>query len=204
MLSYSPIPDYLIGTLESKYPIHTRPTPGNANKIHYVIVLGGGCIADTRFPSTSQLNMISLVRLVEGIKVYRENPGSKLILSGGNVLGTPASATIMKTVAVDLGVDQNDIILEKQSNDTRSSVLFLKQIIGNAPHVLVTSAFHMPRSMLLFQKAGLSPIAAPTNHMIKNKNGVRVGAFFPYATNMKKTELVAHEYLGILWAKISL
>ena len=79
---------------------------------------------------------------------------------------------------------------------------YLSKINNENHFFLVTSAYHMPRSIALFKKHEMNPIPAPTGHHIKNKHGLSPYAFFPGAGDLKNSEKAVHEYLGILWAKL--
>ena len=69
------------------------------------------------------------------------------------------------------------------------------------PWLLVTDAIHMPRAMLLFQKAGQKPIAAPTNHLVKSKQKQDISDWGPSALNIEKMEYAMHEIFGLAWVK---
>jgi uncharacterized SAM-binding protein YcdF (DUF218 family) len=56
--------------------------------------------------------------------------------------------------------------------------------------------------MALFQKLGMKPIPAPTDHWVKERKGISPYAFFPRADALRKAELAFHEYLGLAWAKL--
>ena len=101
-----------------------------------------------------------------------------------------------------MGVDQNDIILEIESRDTKDEARLIKPLVEDAPFVLVTSASHMPRAMALFRKAGMSPIAVPTDHLIKNPYGISFDNLFPRSYHLQKSERAVYEALGLLWAKV--
>jgi hypothetical protein len=47
------------------------------------------------------------------------------------------------------------------------------------------------------------PIAAPTNYFGNNKNNGDLGYYMPRSGNIKKMEVVIHEYLGLIWYKIN-
>ncbi|MBA7705698.1 hypothetical protein ES703_114534 [subsurface metagenome] len=64
----------------------------------------------------------SLQRLVEGIRLYNLLPGSRLILSGGTAFGDITSAEVMKQVALEVGVPENDILMEPDSMDTKDEL----------------------------------------------------------------------------------
>ena len=141
VISYSAFSNMLLRPLESKYlPVKDMSTFRN---IKWVVVLGGGHCVDHRLSITDQLSDTSLVRLVEGIRLHRILSNSKLILSGGSVFDSTSEASTMAKMAVALGMDQKELILESKSKDTKNQARFIKNIIGSNRFILVTSASHM-------------------------------------------------------------
>jgi len=188
--------DSLISPLEQAYPKYEKTDI----PVKYVVVLGGGYNFNSQLPPSSRLSRPSLSRLVEGITIYRENPGSVLIFSGYAGRSKKSNAEGMADVAISLGVPKKDIILEKSPRDTHEEVLLIKEIVKDKPFVLVTSAAHMKRSMMLFEKQNTNPIPAPTDFLVnKNNNGMPK---LPSTGEYQKADSAIHEYLGILWAKI--
>jgi len=167
-----------------------------------VVVLSGGHSPDSQLPITGQLSKASLMRLVEGIRIHRKLPKSKLILSGGSVFSTITDAKVMADVAVALGMDAKDLVLESESKDTKDQARLVHKIVGDSRFILVTSASHMPRSMALFQKKGMQPIPAPTGHIVKKRQKITPSMFYPNAGRIEKTERAFYEYLGLAWAKL--
>ena len=208
LFSYSVIPDYLLRSLEGKYsPYYIQHSNKSSvlegrHPVKFVVVLGGGHISDPKLPITSQIGEESLVRLIEGIRIYKKYSYAKLIVSGGRGFDPIPNAEVMAHVAKELGVDENDIILESRSKDTKDEAKFIKPLVGNDHFILVTSASHMPRSIAMFKKLGMNPIPAPTGHLVIRKQGLSPSSFFPGAGNLRKAERIFHEYLGIAWAKL--
>lgn len=198
LISYSPVPDLLLYKLESKVPtLHTAPAD-----IQYIYVLGGGHHTDKDQPITSQVVDTSVVRLNEGIRHYRQLQGkAKIIVSGYHGLYDPTEHAMMqKRLAIALGIDENDMILHLGTKDTQEEAQAGKKLLGSKPFILVTSASHMTRALKFFKKEGLHPIPAPTNHL-GNKKYLNYTDFFS-ATALKKSHILFHEYLGLLWQKI--
>ncbi len=208
LFGYSFIPNYLLRPLEGKYDPYYIQLSNNSyvseggHPVKFIVVLGGGHISDPKLPITSQIGEESLVRLIEGIRIYRKYSRVKLILSGGRGFDSISTAHVMAHVAQELGVDEEDIILESQSKDTKDEAQLIKPLVGNDHFILVTSASHMPRSIALFKKQGMNPIPAPTGHLVIRKQGLSPSSFFPGAGNLRKAEAGFHEYLGIAWAKL--
>jgi uncharacterized SAM-binding protein YcdF (DUF218 family) len=208
LFSYSVISNKLLRPLERKYDSFEMKGSSSVSKtedessIKYVVVLGGGHTSDPELPLISQIGRSSLVRLIEGIRIYRKYPGSKLILSGGIVFDPVPEAEVLARVAMETGVPERDIILESKSKDTKDEAMFIKPIVGNEPFVLVTTASHMPRSMALFEKLGMNPIPSPIGHRVSEGQGLSPHSFFPSTGNLYKAELAIHEYLGLTWSKL--
>jgi uncharacterized SAM-binding protein YcdF (DUF218 family) len=200
MLSYDVVPDLLLQRLEYAYPPLLNVE--NIQDIRWIVVLGGGHTSDLRLPATSQLSEASLARLVEGIRLYREIPKSKLVLSGGRPFERTAEAKIMAEVASAIGVKNQDMILEELSKDTEENAWLVRQVVGRDKFVLVTSASHMPRSMALFKKLGMDPIPAPTDYLVKETQEMNPSKFYPGAENLYKAQRAFYEYLGLAWAKL--
>ena len=100
-------------------------------------------------------------------------------------------------------MELEDIVLETKATDTKDHPIYVKEIIGKDRFILVTSASHMPRAMGLFRKHGMEPIPAPTDYMVKEREGgLSPGMFFPSAGSLEKAERAIHEYLGMMWGKI--
>jgi uncharacterized SAM-binding protein YcdF (DUF218 family) len=174
----------------------------NIQNVKLIVVLGGGHVSDPKLPITSQISEPSLVRLVEGIRIHRGLPGSKLVLSGGKPFETISNAEIMAGVAIAIGVKNQDLILEDISKDTEDEARLIQEIVGQEQFILVTSASHMPRSMALFKKLEMDPIPAPTDYLVKESLEMNPNKFYPRAENLDRAERAFHEYLGLAWAKL--
>lgn len=200
LFSLNPVSVALLDELQSQYAPLMHP-PTNINQI---VVLGGGVSGGKDYPPNLTLNSASLSRLVEGIRLLKEiqktNPTATLILSGGRVFQSPAVAGKMRNTALMLGVDEKNTLLEDGSQDTREEALFIYKVVGDNPFILVTSAYHMPRAMALFQNVGMHPIAAPTQFMGYHYDFTLW--CIPNANSLIVSDIAIHEYLGIIWAKI--
>ena len=205
--SLSPVTNLLISPLEGQYaPYLPGPQAVAAKKLpatEYIVVLGGGHVSDSKLPAPAQLELPSLARLVEGIRLYRLQPGSKLLLSGGAVFDPVPESTTMQAAAIDLGVPAEDIIVETSSRDTGEQALALAPLLAGKRFLLVTSASHMPRAMLLFRGQKLNPIAAPADFQVKVRPQPHPIRFFLSSSALRVTEITVHEYLGLWWAKLT-
>ena len=175
---------------------------GAAGRVRWVVVLGGGSSSDTALPAGTRLSEGSLARLVEGIRLQRQLPESRLLLSGGSVFGSEPDANTMRALALDLGVEPASLVLDAVSPDTETQAEVIRAQVGTEEFFLVTSASHMRRSVALFKKAGTNPIPAPTHFLAQESRGLGPGDFFPGSGGLRRAETVTYEYLGLAWAKL--
>jgi len=195
--SYAPLSNQLISLFESRVPqYHQGEKP-----VDYIAVLGSRHQSVTTQPITSELSPTAVVRLAEGIRIYRMNPGSKLVFTGFK--GIPEDAASfpekLQALAVSLGVPAEDIIVINGPQDTQEEAQALAKKFANTSLVLVTTALHMPRALMLFKRVGLEPIPAPTDYFSKPFKSWWV---IPSARTLAHTEYWAHEQLGILWSDV--
>lgn len=197
LFSINPVASNLILALEKQYqPLQTMPTG-----VKYIVVLGGGNGGSKKYPPNTQLSSASLSRLIEAIRLYRQNPNSILVLSGGRVFGSRANATIMNNTAVALGIQRDRMKIEVGSQDTIEEAKHLKPLIKDQKFILVTSAYHMPRAVEIFKKKGMQPIPAPTQFLSKHYQ-YSIKYYFPSVVNLIHSDIALHEYMGIAWLKI--
>lgn len=180
-------------------PLHRRPAlvdPATAAGARWVVVLGGGYETRAEVPATSRLSQFTLERLVEGIRVYRELPGAKLIMSGRGYGDLPTEAAVMQQAAEALGVPAADIVQEGESDNTPDEARLIRPMVGDDRLVLVTSAVHMERSVRLFEKQGMRVIPAPAGFWPDSRS------LWPTGERLGWVEGAAHERLGLLWARL--
>jgi uncharacterized SAM-binding protein YcdF (DUF218 family) len=205
LCSSSLISSWLLVPLEQRYPalLHHETVswgPKDSTSPKWIVVLGGGHRSDPSLPANSQISAAALSRVVEGVRLHKAIPGSKLLLSGGVVFDPVPEAEVMAQVVVLLGVKPQDIRLESESRDTAEEAEIIAKIIGRERFILVTSAAHMPRSMALFRRRGLEPIPAPTDFRAPNTLSSGPGRFLPGASSLGQTQAALHEYLGLAWS----
>ncbi|MFT7371452.1 MAG: uncharacterized SAM-binding protein YcdF (DUF218 family) [Oleiphilaceae bacterium] len=200
-LSLSPISALIAAPLEYAFPKYNQQT------VKYVVVLGGYHNSDERIPISSLLSKVSLMRLSEGMRIYRLNPSAKLLLSGYKSKDVISNAEAMEKVAHVFGIPKHDIVMAKQPKDTAEEAAHWakylnKNMLKGQHFALVTSAMHIPRAMYLFQNQGLQPIAAPTEFRTGGHHSLNWQDWFPNASSLTLVESAWHEYLGKLWATI--
>jgi uncharacterized SAM-binding protein YcdF (DUF218 family) len=195
LLSLQPVADGLLRPIENKYP-----TWQGKQKVEYVVVLGGGYTWDPNWAPSSNLINNSLPRLNEGIRLWMANPGSKMIFTGAAAKTNPVStAEAGARVAESLGVPRSAIITLDSPKDTEEEAAAVKEAIGDAPFLLVTSASHLPRAMIFFEQAGLHPLPAPANQLAIEAPLNPWEKLIPSPAWLMHSDRVGYETLGRLW-----
>jgi uncharacterized SAM-binding protein YcdF (DUF218 family) len=172
LISSSPMANFLMEPLVHKYH-QLKKIPNN---VQYILLLGG----DREH------------RAWEAIRLYNQNKNLKIITSGYSLVGA-SDAEITAKMLEDAGVKKEKIFTQEKAKDTKEEAITVKKRIKNNSFILVTSAYHMPRAIKLFQKEGLNPIPAPCN------DDYLYDIDFSKAEQIQKTERALHEYIGLLW-----
>jgi len=175
-------------------------TPKVRDKIRHVVVLGSGHVSDPDLPKTAQIGGSSLYRLVEAVRIYRLLPGSRLVICGGVIPDPVTNARVVSDVAQQIGIPVRDMIVEERPSDTVEEARLLQGLLGSTPFVLVTSAAHLKRAVMVFQGFGMQPVPAPTDFIIKNKPGGAIESWLPNCGNLWISQRVVYEWLGEKWA----
>lgn len=198
LLSLQPVADRLLAPLESHYPTYQKSQP-----VDYVVVLGGGYTYNPDWAPSSNLINNSLPRVTEGIRIYQQNPGAKLIFTGGKAIGNSvASAQVASLVAQSLGVPASDIIALENGRDTEHEAMLVAQRVNNKSIALVTSANHLPRAIVWFEKQGLKPIPAPANQQAITTPLNPWEKALPSSYYLSHSERVWYETMGQIWQSV--
>jgi uncharacterized SAM-binding protein YcdF (DUF218 family) len=188
-----PISYCLLGNLEFRYPaLHSLNT---FNKIDHIVVLSGYAVPDNIYPISSQVNDATIFRLSEAVRLWREKPSARLLLAGQS-----ETTVAMKKLLVAMGIPEGSIITAPPSHNTMGNILSIKGHLGNGPFILVTSAGHMPRAVMLFISVGLHPIPAPTDYY--TFPNIWNATLFPTPFHLRCSDLAIHEHLALLYYRL--
>lgn len=132
-----------------------------------IVILGGGATSGTPdLDGQGNMSGPAANRLLAAARLYRET-GLPIIFSGGQVFADSGNeADIARRQLIGLGIPAEDILPESRSLNTEQNAVNTAKLMqehGLSRPVLVTSGFHMPRSMVQFEHAGLKPQAFPVD-----------------------------------------
>jgi uncharacterized SAM-binding protein YcdF (DUF218 family) len=166
VLSFPPVADALMGSLENQARAAARQSP--ACCYDAIVVLGGGISPahppEQPFPDLNENGD----RMWEAARLFRRGAAPRIIVTGGSFVehggpsGTEASA--MRTFLIDLGVPAEAIQDEPKAQNTIENIRNVRAMVGDGRVALVTSAYHMPRALKLAERAGLKVGAFPTDY----------------------------------------
>ncbi len=196
----------LIKSLESK-----RLAPTIIPNTDAIVVLGGATYSPVPPRPMVEVNEHG-DRLFYAAQLYRENKAPIIIVSGGRISWSgnsrPESEDMAELLEM-LGVPKSVIIQEPNSLNTYQNAVNVKEILEqlNIEKVLlVTSAFHMPRACLIFEKLGVNVIAAPTDYFVTDKDESKdqeslegfILGILPDSYRLSRTTMAIKEYIGMI------
>ncbi|PWN07792.1 YdcF family protein [Rhodohalobacter mucosus] len=201
LISTPMLPFTLINFLEDQYSPVIISDLDNREAEYHIVILGGGHGIDENLPANSKLSLNALGRLNEGIRLHRKLPNSKLVLSGFSASGGTTQAEMLQKTAHLLGVRTEDTILQNEPANTRQEAEFYSRRFGNRNEVIVvTSASHMKRAVMLFRHYGIDPTPSPTNFRLKGSWKTKWFGF-PSIQNIVYMRLGIYEFSAILHVK---
>ena len=200
--SAAPIAGFLMQQLESGLQLPSQPQGD-------VIILLGGAVY-SRSPDLTGVGAPgpeTMQRLVTAVRLQRRL-GVPIVVSGGRVFKESGSiAQIAGRFLIDLGVAPEDVILEAQSRDTYENARFSKAICDrrgfNKP-LVVTSAYHIKRALLSFEKVGLKVAPYPCCFSTWPQMSYHWYHLLPSAASLHTTYAGLHEMLGLIYYRLTL
>lgn len=168
LMAFSPFPRAVIRPLEDRFPQQDAAKGPVAG----IIVLGGA-IGMNR--GDVVLNS-SAARMTKAVELARLHPQAKVVFTGGsaNLVSQieTTEADGAKRLFQAIGLDPARLVLEDKSRNTRENATFTRRLVDPKPGerwLLVTSAWHMPRSIGVFRQAGFAVEAFPVDYWSKGK-----------------------------------
>ena len=141
-------------------------------------------------------------RFIQGVKLKSTGKVSHLLITGGNSKIRPSGfneSLWVKDQLLKLNIPDSSIIVEIRSRNTLENAFFSKEVLKmrklKPPYLLVTSAFHMRRSLYTFNKAGIHVVPYSSN-FIAGKRNTTWDDFVPQAEVLNKWGIYLKELIG--------
>lgn len=192
--------------LEARYPpLDTK----RAGSVDGIILLGGA--VETRIPAINGLPEINdnADRITEFVRLARLHPQARLVFTGGSAEitggGGPPEADLIAPLLETLGLGGRGIVYERQSRNTYENVILSRDLVkpkAGERWILVTSAFHMPRSVAVFESAGWPVIPAPSDFRTDGKI-IILPRRFDVLRAMEESGIAIKELIGFVAYSLS-
>ncbi len=195
---FSPLGNLLLYPLEQRFP----PWDASRGPPDGIIVLGASVEPEISAAHGTPVIRGSPDRIIVAAALALRYPKARLVFSGGsaNLISSDArEADFAGAVFESLGVDKSRLIMERRSRNTQENADFSKALVApkdGERWLLVTSAFHMPRSVGLFRKAGFAVEPYPVDWWVGGRPDLL--AFSRIAIEgLARTDMAVREWIGL-------
>lgn len=204
VVGLSPLGNMLILPLEDRFPradLDQPPPPTG------IIILGGA--EDRLVGSARQAPTLNEAgeRLLEGAILAHRFPDAKVAFSGGDagiLYKSDSEAEGAAALLTKLGVARDRLILESDARDTYENAVYLKKELTARGELdltkrwlLITSAYHMPRSMGAFRQAGFYVEPWPVDYRTRGKEDL-TRPFDKVSEGLRRVDTASREWVGLV------
>ena len=191
------ISETLLQKLETESVIGSTDTGVGA-----IVVLGGGTYFNAVEYGGDTVNRYSLERIRYAARLYQLT-GKPILVTGGAPLGNISSEAEQMKAVLENEFRTPVKWVEGSSNNTHENAYKSYEILkkdGIKHIMLVTHAWHMPRAMREFERAGFQVTPAPTAFTTRYRtDGL---AYLPTASALQQNRIFIHEVIGMLWYRL--
>jgi uncharacterized SAM-binding protein YcdF (DUF218 family) len=200
----SPLGNILIYPLEQRFPPWDAARGAPAG----IVVLGGAISPDVSAAHGTPALTEAAERLTAVAELARQYPAARIVYSGGNarlllVRGNEAEYAL--ALFESFGIARERLTPEDKSHNTVENALFSKALADPKPGerwLLVTSAYHMPRAIGIFRRAGFAVDAYPVDWRTRG----RVDLVMPFDSltgGLRRTDTAVREWVGLAAYRIT-
>ena len=198
-LGLLPVATYILAPLEERFP----PFRDDGGRIDGIILLGGAVEASDSAARGTVVANEAAERVLDTIQLAHRYPQARILISGGGgtVFGDgTAEAPIIADFLKSLGVDPGRIVVEERSRTTYENAAFSRDVVSpkeGERWLLVTSAWHMPRAVGVFRKAGFSVTPYPVDFRTGGpENNHRPFAYI--SDGLRRLDVGVKEWAGLV------
>ena len=198
----SPLANLLALPLEQRFEradLTGRPVTG-------FVLLGGGEDAPIALKRKAHALNEAGERISEAVALARRFPEARVVFTGGSGFlfpGTGTQGAAVRGMLLSMGVAADRLTIEDRSRDTYENATLTRDLVkpqAGERWILVTSAWHMPRAMGIFRKAGFPVEPWPVDYRTGGWGDGLVWFSSP-AEGLKRLDAMTKEYVGLaaLW-----
>jgi uncharacterized SAM-binding protein YcdF (DUF218 family) len=200
---FSPLGYLLLYPLEQRFPPWDAAQGAPAG----IVVLGGSIDADVSAAHGVAVIAGAADRILASAALARRYPNARIIFTGGSakLLSSDArEADYAASLFESLGISSERLIMERRSRNTQENAEFSKMIAApkaGERWLLVTSAYHMPRSVGLFRKTGFAVEAYPVDWRVGGREDLLQFTAFSLE-GLDRVSVGLREWMGLTayWA----
>ncbi|MDA0219363.1 MAG: YdcF family protein [Proteobacteria bacterium] len=194
VLALVPVGDWLMRPLENRFP-----APAAVDRVDGILVMGGGQNPQVSHDRDSIALNDSAERMIDSAALALRFPEARLVFSGGNGPVGMTEADVAWRVYGAMGLDPDAIIYDSRSRNTWESAVNLRSFVTPRPGevwLLLTSAFHMPRSVAVFRAEGWDIVPYPVDFRVTREADTLWDVGLD--GNLRTLTIALHEYVGLL------
>jgi uncharacterized SAM-binding protein YcdF (DUF218 family) len=194
----SPLGNALIYPLEERFP----PWDAARGAPDGIVVLGGAISPDVSAAHGTPALTEAAERLTAIADLARRYPAARIIYSGGNarlLFAEGNEAEYALKLFESFGIARERLIAEDKSRNTVQNARFSKALADPKPGerwLLVTSAYHMPRAIGIFRRAGFAVEAYPVDWRTRGKVDLMM-PFDSLTGGLRRTDTAVREWVGL-------
>ena len=187
------------------------PTPyENITEDYYAGIVLGGVTNSEKTPRDRVYFSKGADRITHALQLYKLGKIRKILVSGGSSKLKDfeyKEADNLYNFLLLCGIDSADIILENNSRNTYENALYSSQLLESMypgkKHLVITSGFHLKRSLLCFRKLGMDVDGFSSDFYTKNRTFSLDMLLIPDPSAFRNWHMLIHEFLGLLSYKIA-
>jgi uncharacterized SAM-binding protein YcdF (DUF218 family) len=176
------------------------PYKPDGKKYSCVIVLGGFSSGESKGKGYFSF---SADRFIQGVKSLNRKQASHILITGGTgslLSDEYKEAEWANKQLQEFGIPDSVILIENDSRNTKENAKFSKTLLEKSklppPYLLVTSAFHMRRSLMIFKNAGINVVPYPANYIASRR--FVITDFIPEASILFYWNIYIKEVIGYI------
>lgn len=189
-VGFLPIANYILLPLENRFPAFQD----DSREVSGIILLTGFVrVGETRSRGSLAINDAS-ERLLYTIQFAQRHPKARIIITGA------AEAPIAADFLKGLGIDPARIIVEDRAQTTYQNAVFSRDLVVPAEGeqwLLITSAWHMPRAIGVFQKAGFPVTPYPVDFRVRGFTRDEQ-PFAQVSEGLRQLDIGVKEWMGLI------
>jgi uncharacterized SAM-binding protein YcdF (DUF218 family) len=204
LFGYSPAGNVLLLSLSDRFPAWQF----DGHDPDGIIVLGGAIDSDASAARDALELDAAAERIVAMLELARRFPNARIVFSGGSgnlIDNSVPEAPIAGQLLDRFGIAPARVVLEDQSRTTYENAALVRRLVEPKPGerwLLVTSAFHMPRSIGTFRTAGFDVEAYPVDWRTRGWRDAAM-PFDRLSAGLDRTDVAIHEWIGLIAYRLS-